>query len=620
MKLRSLLAIAALASAVTACAQEKDATTAPTTSSAPVASSPILTSPSPADTGAAGAAPSDSAGTSALPASCTKDSLATRTKGTLTIGTDSPGLRPVVRRRRPDQRQGLRVRGRLRGRQAARLRQDQVNWVKVPFNSSYAPGREEVRLRHQPDLDHRRRATKVVDFSDGYYAAAQAVDRAEGLARPPAPTALAELKGLKLGAQTGTTSLTAITDVIKPEPAAAGLRRHQRTPSRRCSTARSTAILVDLPTAFYITAAEIPDGQDRRPVPAGDRPAGAVRDALREGQRAGALRRPGAGRAARRRHAGGAREAVARPTSSSVPVLQVSRRTCVSDGSRAPRQRERLRVARRLRRRSTRRRRRDPAVVVLAPARRAGDRAPGWPRVRETFFDWPDAPRRLPAILRRASGSTSGCSWSPSRLILVFGLAGRGRCGRCAAPVLLPGAVARGASTPTCSAACRRCSWSSCVGFGRARAAGCRASRPACSGWACVALVLSYGAYVAEVFRAGHRVGAPVAACASAAALGLSHGQTMRLRGACRRRCAASCRRCSTTSSRCRRTPRSVASVGLVDALAGRGIHASCTSTSRPTSWPRLLFVALTIPLARLTDWVGGAGLERAPRARRASV
>ena len=31
------------------------------------------------------------------------------------------------------------------------------------------------------------------------------------------------------------------------------------------------AILADLPTAFYITAVEIPKAHDRRPVPAGDR-------------------------------------------------------------------------------------------------------------------------------------------------------------------------------------------------------------------------------------------------------------------------------------------------------------------------------------------------------------
>ena len=67
-----------------------------------------------------------------------------------------------------------------------------------------------------------------------------------------------------------------------------------------------------------------------------------------------------------------------------------------------------------------------------------------------------------------------------------------------------------------------------------------------------VALVLTYSAYVSEVFRAGIESVHP-SQRAAARSLGLTYGQTMR--GSCsRRRSAGSCRRCSTTSSRCRRT------------------------------------------------------------------
>ena len=106
-----------------------------------------------------------------------------------------------------------------------------------------------------------------------------------------------------------------------------------------------------------------------------------------------------------------------------------------------------------------------------------------------------------------------------------------------------------------------------------ARAAAAGRHRTACSGWATVALVLSYGAYVAEVFRAGIESIHP-SQVASAAALGLSPRPDACATSWCRRRCAASYRRCSTTSSRCRRTPRWSPSVGVFEALfAGAGLR-----------------------------------------------
>ena len=84
--------------------------------------------------------------------------------------------------------------------------------------------------------------------------------------------------------------------------------------------------------------------------------------------------------------------------------------------------------------------------------------------------------------------------------------------------------------------------------------------------WAAVALVLSYGAYVAEVFRAGIDSIHP-SQVASADALGLSPRPDDALRRRPAGACAASSRRCSTTSSRCRRTPPWSSAVGVFDAL-----------------------------------------------------
>ena len=99
---------------------------------------------------------------------------------------------------------------------------------------------------------------KAVDFSSGYYDLTQAVVSYKGSPIEKATT-VAALKDAKLGAQLGTTSLQAITDVIAPTnkpsvfkdnaTAVSALKNHQ-----------IAGLVVDLPTAFYISAAEIPDG------------------------------------------------------------------------------------------------------------------------------------------------------------------------------------------------------------------------------------------------------------------------------------------------------------------------------------------------------------------------
>ena len=79
-------------------------------------------------------------------------------------------------------------------------------------------------------------------------------------------------------------------------------------------------------------------------------------------------------------------------------------------------------------------------------------------------------------------------------------------------------------------------------------------------------------------------------------------------------------RRCSTTSSACRRTPRSWRCSGSIEALArGADLQLAATSTTRASSWPRFLFILVTIPLARFTDHlIARDGAAAARRGRRA--
>ena len=175
--------------------------------------------------------------------------------GVLTVGTDSPAFDPWFRHNDPTNGQGFESAVAYEVAKRMGFEPSAVTWTKVPFNSSYAPGPKHFDFDiNQISITPAR--AKVVDFSDGYYTAAQALIALKDSPAAKATT-LAELKDLKLGAQTGTTSLTAIRDDIQPttEPlvfddtnvAKQALLNHQ-----------VDAIVADLPTAFFITAVEIP--------------------------------------------------------------------------------------------------------------------------------------------------------------------------------------------------------------------------------------------------------------------------------------------------------------------------------------------------------------------------
>ena len=67
-----------------------------------------------------------------------------------------PRLRAVGRRQRPDQRRGLRVRRRVRGRRAARVREGPRHVGHRELRPDHRARRQELRLRGQPGVDQRR--------------------------------------------------------------------------------------------------------------------------------------------------------------------------------------------------------------------------------------------------------------------------------------------------------------------------------------------------------------------------------------------------------------------------------------------------------------------------------
>jgi polar amino acid transport system substrate-binding protein len=181
----------------------------------------------------------------------------TMTGGKLTVGTDSPAYDPWFRHNDPTNGQGYESAVAYAVAKQLGFDKGAVTWTKVPFNSSYAPGPKHFDFDiNQISITPAR--AKVVDFSNGYYDAAQAIIAVKGSPAASA-TSLADLKQYKIGAQTGTTSLTAIRDQIHPNSQAV-VFQNTNDAKQALQNGQVDAIVTDLPTAFYLAAVEIQHG------------------------------------------------------------------------------------------------------------------------------------------------------------------------------------------------------------------------------------------------------------------------------------------------------------------------------------------------------------------------
>jgi polar amino acid transport system substrate-binding protein len=187
-------------------------------------------------------------------ATCTKDSLATRTKGQLTVATDKPAYPPYFEDDKPSNGKGFESAVAYAIADKLGFARGDVKWTVVPFNSSYAPGPKKFDFDvNQISITSARK--KRVDFSSPYFTAPQAVVALNGTGAAKA-TSLADLQSAKLGVQVGTTSLDAVQTVIKSSKDPQVFNDSNDT-VRALKTKRVDAVVVDLPTAFYLTGAQI---------------------------------------------------------------------------------------------------------------------------------------------------------------------------------------------------------------------------------------------------------------------------------------------------------------------------------------------------------------------------
>jgi polar amino acid transport system substrate-binding protein len=189
----------------------------------------------------------------ATAASCTKDQLETHTAGTLTIGTDKPAYPPYFSDDDPTNGKGFESAVAYAVAEELGYERADVKWTVVPFNSSYAPGPKDFDFDVNQISISPKRAERV-DFSAPYFEAPQAV------VVPPdsdlQPTSLADLKDAQLGVQVGTTSLDAVQEVIQPTQDIQVFNDSNDVVTA-LKQGRVDGVVVDLPTAFYVTAAQV---------------------------------------------------------------------------------------------------------------------------------------------------------------------------------------------------------------------------------------------------------------------------------------------------------------------------------------------------------------------------
>ncbi|WP_033436446.1 ABC transporter substrate-binding protein [Saccharothrix sp. NRRL B-16314] len=197
---------------------------------------------------------------------CTKDKLATLTPGKITFGTDQPVYEPWFVDDDPANGKGFESAVAYALAEELGYAKTDVVWTRVPFLAAIQPGKKtyDMDLNEFSITEERRQA---VDFSAPYYDVDQVVITLKS-AKAASVKTLAELKSVKVGAQVGTTSYEAALRLQPEEDVAVYNTNEDAKAALRAG--QIDALVVDLPTAFYITSAELEDGVIVGQIPRGD--------------------------------------------------------------------------------------------------------------------------------------------------------------------------------------------------------------------------------------------------------------------------------------------------------------------------------------------------------------
>jgi polar amino acid transport system substrate-binding protein len=185
--------------------------------------------------------------------------------GQLTIGTDNPAYGPWYgggtkssfwKTNDPSTGKGYESAVAYAIAQKLGFPHNQVKWVYAPFNKAIAPGSKNFDFDVN-QVSYTPARAKALTFSISYYDVNQAVVVVKGTKIADAHS-IAALKPFKFGAELGTTSYDVIKRVIKPSqqpsvfPSNAGA-------VEALKNQQIDGLVVDLPTAFYVTSVQVPN-------------------------------------------------------------------------------------------------------------------------------------------------------------------------------------------------------------------------------------------------------------------------------------------------------------------------------------------------------------------------
>lgn len=197
----------------------------------------------------------DSSDTSATAANCEPGKLPTTEQGVLTVATDDPAYPPYFEDNDPTNGEGFESAVAYAIGKQLGYPKAQVKWTTESFNSSFAPGPKDFDFDvNQISITPVRE--KAVDFSAPYYTANQAVVALKSSDAAKA-TSLEELQDAQLGVQVGTTSLEAAEAEIEPSSRPEVFNSSSDV-VQALKNEQIDAVVVDLPTALYLTAVQVP--------------------------------------------------------------------------------------------------------------------------------------------------------------------------------------------------------------------------------------------------------------------------------------------------------------------------------------------------------------------------
>lgn len=214
-----------------------------------------------------GGSSNTTAATSTGAASCAKSSLTLVKPGRLTVGTDNPAYPPWYaggtkssfwKVNDPATGKGYESATAYAVAKQLGFGPSAVHWVYVPFNRSFAPGKKSFDFDIN-QISYTPQRAKVVTFSKSYYDVNQAIVVLKGTKIANVHD-IAGLRPFKLGAQVGTTSYDFITSTIKPTTQPAVYQQNAAA-VQALKNKQIDGLVVDLPTAFYVTGAQVPNSK-----------------------------------------------------------------------------------------------------------------------------------------------------------------------------------------------------------------------------------------------------------------------------------------------------------------------------------------------------------------------